>query len=253
MKIVLDAGHYSGYNRSNVLPAYAEGNMTWNLYVQLKKSLEKYGHKVTGTRSDRAKDLMVYDRGQKAKGTDLFISLHSNACDNASVQRVVVITPYIDKDQCYQLANQIGAKVSSTMGITEKYQIYTRTYVDNAGKTRDYYGVIRGAVDAGCRRSLIIEHGFHTNKKIALWLYQETNLKMLADAEAKVIDDFFKENGNAKKGYEVGDTYVVKKDDYYSNGNPASAWTIGKEFTVKRIMPGRILLDEINSWIIVKE
>ena len=28
-RVMLDAGHYKGVNRSNVFPSYVEGNMTW--------------------------------------------------------------------------------------------------------------------------------------------------------------------------------------------------------------------------------
>ena len=76
---MLDAGHYAKYNRSPVLPDYWESDFTWKLCKYLKEELQKYASvKVGTTRSDKNKDLEVYQRGLKAKGYNLFISLHSN-------------------------------------------------------------------------------------------------------------------------------------------------------------------------------
>lgn len=257
MKIVLDAGHFSGYNQSAVFKAYREGDMTWKLYKLLRTALESKGYTVQGTRGNPAKEIEVYQRGMASAGADLFISLHSNACGTEGVKRVVVIPPYKDQNDTYKLANTLGKTVSDVMGIGDPYQIYTRTYTDAAGKTRDYYGVIRGSVDAGCKRSLIIEHGFHTNLMCAKWLYQETNLAKLAVAEAQVIADMLPVKANAedstKKAWKIGDIYTMKESDVYSNGVKVSAFTVGKKYTISRVLPGKILLKEINSWVIVDE
>lgn len=257
MKIVLDAGHASGYNRSPVFTAYKEGDMTWRLYGYLRDALAKYGFTVVGTRGNPTKDIPVYDRGQIAAGADLFLSLHSNAVGDENVKRVVVIPTYLDKNGTYDLANRLGTAVTAMMGIDQKYQIYTRTYTDNAGKTRDYYGVIRGAVDAGCRRSMIVEHGFHTNIDCAKWLYLDTNLKKLAEREAAVIAEYFGIKAHAapqpeKREYRVGDKYIVKTDDFYSNGKAVARFAVGQNYTVKKVLPGRILLTEINSWVLTE-
>lgn len=189
--IVLDAGHFTNQNFSPVYPTYKEGNMTWELYGYLKSELEKYGFNVKGTRSNRDSDLGVYERGLLAAGADLFISLHSNACNDEPIRRVVVIPPYKDTYDCYDLTKKLASAVSSCMGISEQYQLYTRTYADSYGRTKDYYGVIRGAVDAGCKRSLIIEHSFHTNLATSKWLRESANLRKLAEVEAKTIAEFF--------------------------------------------------------------
>lgn len=255
MKIVLDAGHFSGYNQSAVFKPYREGDMTWKLYKLLRANLESKGYTVEGTRGNPSKDIEVYQRGMASAGADLFISLHSNACGTEGVKRVVIIPPYKDQNGTYALANALGKTVSDVMGISDPYQIYTRTYTDTAGKTRDYYGVIRGSVDAGCKRSLIIEHGFHTNLACAKWLYQESNLAKLAAAEAQIIADMFPANGakdEPKKAWKIGDIYTMKESDVYSNGKKVSAFTVGKKYTISRVLPGKILLKEINSWVVTE-
>lgn len=256
-KIVIDAGHVAGFNQSPVYKSYKEGDMTWTLYQLLRDELMSYGFDVKGTRSNPSKDLEVYQRGQIAAGADLFISLHSNACGTETVKRVVIIPPFRDQFETYALCNELGPAVSEVMGITDRYQMYNdRTFVDASGKTRDYYGVVRGAVDAGCKKIMIIEHGFHTNAATAKWLSQTANLKRLAIREAEIISGALGgvkvESGMRRPGeYAVGDLYTVQAGDRYSTGAPVAAFCVGKKMTVKRVLPGRILLDEINSWILI--
>ena len=178
-RVMLDAGHYKGVNRSNVFPSYVEGNMTWIWQKHLKQALESYGIEVGTTRNLITQDVELYRRGAMSKGYDMFISGHSNASNVESVDRVVIICGIdnVDKD----LANKLGECVKRVMGVSS-YQLYDRRY-----KRDEYYGVLRGARAVGTKRRFIIEHGFHTNTKTAKWLYNEENIKKVAYAEAKVI------------------------------------------------------------------
>ena len=60
-----------------------------------------------------------------------------------------------------------------------------KTRAGNDGK--DYYGVIRAAVDAGCPQVFLIENGFHDNKRDEAFLLVDENLKRIAQAQAQVI------------------------------------------------------------------
>lgn len=184
IKIMLDAGHVSGYNQSKVYKNYYEGNAMWSLQNYLKKELEEYGFTVKTTRTSRDKDVAVTERGKLAKGYDMFISLHSNACDTESVDRVVIIKGYNMDDK---LSEKLGQALTSVMGLKQKHQIMVRK--NDAG--RDYYGVLRGADTVGVKNRILIEHGFHTNTATAKWLCVEANLKKIAEAEAKVIAEHF--------------------------------------------------------------
>jgi N-acetylmuramoyl-L-alanine amidase len=201
IKIMVDPGHYAGYNKSNVVPAYCEGDRMWILSQYFIEELKAYGFEVGCTKSsinnypkNNGSDY-AYGRGYMAKGYDIFISLHSNACGTESVDRAVVIFPMnaAEKD----LAVKLGASVKNTMGVSS-YQMLQRDYNtgayyydQKARAGKDYYGVIRGAVAAGAKTGIIIEHGFHTNKKCATWLMDDANLRKLAKAEAKVISDYY--------------------------------------------------------------
>ncbi len=199
MKICIDAGHFGKYNRSNVYPSYYESEMAWKLHLLLKKELEEYGFEITLTREYlKDIDLPLDQRGMKSKGCDLFISLHSNACGDESVDRAVVI-PYQDvnwtsiDDTSRAIAEKLGACVKDVMGLSG-YQVYPRKAGndrDGNGKLDDeYYGVLYGARKAGTP-GVIVEHGFHTNTKCAKWLSDDSNLEKLAKAEAEVIADYF--------------------------------------------------------------
>lgn len=189
--VMIDAGHYSYYNQSNVFKSYYEGNMSWTLHKLLKKELEALGIKVGVTRSLRDKDLKLYDRGYKAKGYDMFVSLHSNWCKDKDVDRVVVIKGY---NQTSKHAEILAKAVRDCMGLS-KYQIF-ELQNNNGG---EYYGVLRGAKAAGIKDRFIIEHSFHSNLKVAKWLSKESNLEKLAKAEAKAIAEILEVNTNKTK------------------------------------------------------
>ena len=184
IKIMLDAGHYTKYNQSKVYKEYYEGNAMWTLQELLKGELESYGFTVATTRSNRDTDVSVVNRGAKSKGYDLFLSLHSNACDTESVDRAVIIKGY-DMDNV--LSDKLGQALTSTMSLKQKHQIMVKK--NDAGN--DYYGVLRGAKSVGTKNRILIEHGFHTNTKTAKWLCNKDNLRKVAQKEAEVIADYF--------------------------------------------------------------
>ena len=216
IKICLDAGHFGEYNRSNVYPSYYESDMNWKLHLLLKKELEKHGFEVITTRENKDVDLALDKRGAKSKGCDLFISLHSNACDTESVDRAVVI-PYQDlnwtdiDDKSRAIAEKLGACVTDVMDLSS-YQIYPRKASndrDGNGKLDDeYYGVLYGARKVGTP-AIILEHGFHTNTRCAKWLSVDSNLEKLAKAEAKVIADYFGVKKD-EKWYADAQKWVIK-------------------------------------------
>ena len=182
MKICLDAGHYGKYNQSPCNKNYYESEMTWKLHLLLKKHLEAYGVKVITTRYEQAKDLALSSRGQKAKGCDLFISLHSNAVGSSvdeSVDYPIVYVPVTGKAD--ELGKKLAESIASVMGTKQKGQSKSKK-----GNNGDWYGVMRGSASVGVA-GLLIEHSFHTNTRATNWLLIDANLEKLAKAEADVI------------------------------------------------------------------
>ena len=153
--------------------------MSWRLHLKLKSALEARGMEVITTRPTQAGDLGLETRGKTSAGCDLFLSLHSNACGNSSVDAPLAcctVTGTMDV-LGQQLANTVHQVMSTAQGGT----IWKRV-----GNNGDYYGVLRGATSVGTP-AILLEHSYHTNLRATNWLLSDTNLQRLADAEAAEI------------------------------------------------------------------
>ena len=185
--VCLDAGHYGKYNAYSVGGGY-ESQQMWKLHLLLKDALEEYGIKVITTRANQRTDLDLYERGRKAKGCDLFISLHSNAASAESVNYVVCMHQ-IDDDCGAMDAKSKNFAVLLANCVAKVMGARAQTW-STKGNRGDYYGVLRGAHSVKVA-GVIIEHGFHTNKAQADWLMKDANLAKLAKAEAATIAEWF--------------------------------------------------------------
>lgn len=211
IKIMLDAGHYGKYNQSSAFSAYFESDMSWKLSGFLASELEKYGIEVSFTRDDKEKDLEVFYRGAMAKGCDMFISLHSNAVGNSvndEIDHPVVFRLYRDNEG-ETLAQKLSDKIAELMGTVQRGK--TATKIQKNGT--EYYGVLRGADSVKCPHAFIIEHSFHTATKPAKWLYDESNLYLLAVQEAKIIAEFFGIKGEDKMTNEEVNALINERID----------------------------------------
>ena len=204
-RVLLDAGHYGNYNPYNVLLPdirYSEAQMAWALQGFLKTELEAYGIEVVTTRTDPDTDLKTTERGKKATGCDLLVSLHSNACEDMSVSRAVVCCfqdlNWTDIDNIsVDVGRVLGQTVKAVMGLPsyQIFQLKANTDRDKNGvKDDEYYGILYGARLVGVP-AVIVEHSFHTNKMAAKWLSNSENLKALAKAEAAAIAKFLSVGG----------------------------------------------------------
>mgnify|MGYP003429175445 CR=1 FL=1 len=248
MKILLDAGHFGKTNKYTGTNVY-ESEVMWKLHNYLKKELESYGVTVGVTRQKQEVDLPVADRGKMAKGYDLLISLHSNACDTESVNRAVVI-PYqqldwtdID-DKSLEVATVLGIAVRDTMKLSS-YQIFQRRADNdrdgNGVKDDEYYGILNAARQVGTP-ALIVEHSFHTNKASAKWLANDVNLQKLAKAEADALADYyFLKKKSIKKGDIVS---VAKGATYYGTNKKVPDWVLANQWVVSSVKDDRAVIDE---------
>ena len=212
MKICLDAGHYGKYNQSPVNKNYWESEMTWKLHNYLKEELEKKGFEVITTRTSQAVDLELEARGRKSKYCDLFLSIHSNACNDKNADYSMACCLIDDKttdidDISVDLGKRLADKVTEIMtGKINAGTVYRRK---GSGNT-DYYGVLRGAKKVGTP-AILLEHGFHTNFKNTQFLMVDKKLEKIAVAEADIIAEFFGVKPTLK--YDVnGDGKVTSED-----------------------------------------
>lgn len=182
--VVIDAGHYTGYNQYPAAKGYSEGNQMWKLAGYLKSSLERCGVKVILTKSSCGENPGLTTRGATAgrNYADMFLSLHSNAVSSAVNDNVTGVEVYHSIFNGSSFASVLASTVSRIMN-TKNRGAKTRRGSGNW----DYYSVIKGAVDSGCKEAYLIEHGFHTSHHDANFLIVDGNLKTLAEAECKVI------------------------------------------------------------------
>lgn len=213
MRICIDAGHYGKYNRSPVVPAYYESDMVWKLHLMQKEILEGYGFEVITTRARQGTDKKLYNRGLAAKGCILFISDHSNACDEEGVDYPVVYRAYDNAGDSNRLALELAETIATVMGTSKPGRTATR----RGSSGGEYYGVLRGARAAGLTDYYIVEHSFHTNARAAMWLLDDSNLRRLAEAECLVIARHYGmagDNSGEDKGIqETPDEAAPKPED----------------------------------------
>lgn len=221
--VCLDAGHYGKYNRSPVVKEYYESDMTWKLHKYQEEALKKHGIQVELTRSSQTYDRDLVARGRSSNGADLFISSHSNATSNSNTDRPEAI--HLVDDNCSsvdeaskEIAELLVATISETMQVStgKVYSKLSGNDRDGDGtKNDDYYGVLYGAHQVGTP-AIILEHSFHTNERAAKWLLSDANLKVLAEAEAKVIASWFGIPTNyIKQSVDPAQAYVLRKAGTY--------------------------------------
>ena len=219
IKIMLDPGHDKAKYNQGAAPEYWEGAQMWALAKHLRPALEARGFIVGMTKSKCDQAVDVVARGRKARGYDVFLSLHSNACADKSVDRPVGI--YFVDDNCSgideeskELAVLLSEVVAEVMGTRYKAQQYSqKSSRDRDGdglRNDDYYGMLYGAHQSGTP-GVILEHSFHTNPAAAAWLLDDNNLRRLAEAEADALAEYYGMSGGAstsaptttKEGYTV--------------------------------------------------
>lgn len=185
--ICLDPGHAKDNYNAGVVPGYYESAIVWKLTMYEKEYLESWGIKVRLTRTNINDDPDLIDRGKTAKGSDLFVSNHTNACATPGVKRAVAIymtdrSGTTADDKSREFASIMAQTVDNSMGGIG-HQTYTKlSSRDRDGdglKNDNYYAVLHGAFLAGVP-GIIMEHGFHTNADICHWLMNDANLRKLA-------------------------------------------------------------------------
>lgn len=190
--ICLDPGHYKGYNRG-AYNMYFEGDQMFKLAYMLKEELEEYeGIEVVVTRKTITEDPTLANRAKMAKnaGAKCFLSLHSDAFDDDSINRVSVYRSVaMPKSEALgkSLMSAIVKLISKDIYIVASTGVKTR----ENGYGTDYYGVLRNSTGGSVTESFIVEHGFHTNYKQSQWLYDDNNLRSLAKAEAEVLAEYY--------------------------------------------------------------
>ena len=190
MKVMIDPGHYSDHvNQSPVDKSYYESATVWRLANKLVTALRNRGVLVGITRTDIDENPGLVDRGHRAAGYDLFVSIHTNATGNSQGSETANFPVCFVQvsGASTEIGNRIGKALRPLFGAS-KYECYP---VENANH-QDYYGVLRGVAEVGTP-GLIVEHGFHTCLANVRLLEQDSFLDQLAETDAQVIYDYLLE------------------------------------------------------------
>ena len=267
MKITLDPGH-GPFGNPGVLAGYYEGTRVYMLANILKEELETYKDtEVVITRKTIDDNPSLASRGGEAakNGSELFISLHSNAASNPAAHGVSVFRS-VKRPESEKLGRLLGEAVVDTMKkrteITYLRGVMTRTENCN-GAVQDYYGVIRSSVKSdNVKYSYIIEHGFHTNLTECEYMFDDKSLYDIAKAESSVIASYFgleKKDDNKPVEYIE---YVVKPGDTLTSiaRKYGTTWKVLAEYNKLKnpdlIIDGQIIkipvYDELSAGDVVK-
>ena len=136
------------------------------------------------TRRSLTSDVGVVERGLMSRGCNLFLSLHSNYTPGGFADYPVALTatmPY-NKPISEALGWRMGDTVRDTIRTKQPNRIWGRK--NDAGT--DWFGVIRGSAAVGTP-GLLMEHSFHSNRRVTEWLLKDHNLKKLGTREADDI------------------------------------------------------------------
>lgn len=196
---MIDPGHAGKYyNASPVVAGYFESAMTWRLAGKLKRALEQYGITAALTRENIDDDPELTERGRRAAGCDLFLSLHSNAAENEKADAPWLIHFSRDDDtgsdeESARVAHALGEAVAGVLGTAKPFYYTKKCDFDRNGDGKlndEWYGVLYGAKSVGVA-GVIVEHGFHTNARCAKLLLRDDVLESLAAAEAAAIAEAY--------------------------------------------------------------
>ena len=188
IKICVDAGHYGKINHSPVNPDYWESDFTWNYHFYLVDALRSHGFDVITTRAYKDVDMDLEERGRCSIGCDLFLSVHSNATGTSNTTMDGPLACCNVDGSTDVLGLQLAETVQRVMQTNDPATIWKRVYPDRPGV--DYYGVLRGAKSVGTP-GILLEHSYHSNYRATVWLMNDANLQMMADAEAQTIAAYY--------------------------------------------------------------
>ena len=194
-RITIDPGH-GGRDRANRGPTgYIEADGTLKIALYLEAELLKTSAFTIQLTRREDKYLTLVERGRMAvlNKSNLFISEHTNAANTKASGTVVFYS--VDRPQDRLLADRLSISIARTLGIPNR-GAKTRSSLLNPSE--DYYTVIDTAQDGGVPHVILVESAFHDNPGDEKLLKDETMLRKIAKAQARVICEWFRASGCSK-------------------------------------------------------
>lgn len=242
MKILLDAGHGPGENRGSVIGN--EGDNMFHFSLIFKKELERVGFVVGLTRIKLTDNPSLKSRGNRGKGYDLFLSLHSNA-GPSSVRGCEIFGDLNANDP--SLMKKMLVEISRTLKTRNRGIRYKRrdgkTFVsEKSPGGSNWFGVLYHNL---AKAGMLVEFCFHTNREDleSFLKNQEVLARNLSQILAEhygmkntkksientvfqgVISLFSKEDYVKAKALSLTKHYLILPYDFYSNtGRSSKEW-----------------------------
>lgn len=186
MRIILAAGHGAGKAHNRGALYFNEGDNNYLYSLVLKEELEKYTNVYVGLVRENIEDNpTLTERAKMGDGYDLYISIHSNAANNASV-RGTEVWDSVEKPN-KALAKAICDATAELFGHNNRGVKYKE-----GQQGLNWYGELR---NNKAKSAMIIEIGFHTNHDDCLFF--KNNHKKIAEVQARVIAEHY---GLEKRG-----------------------------------------------------
>lgn len=171
----------------------AESELNLSVALKLEKELKERGYEVVMTRTEQEVNLSNIDRAKIASEAeaDITVRIHANGSEDSSVSGALTMIPsqanlyvgYLYEDS-YRLAQCI----------LESYCEATGLLNDGVMETDSMTGINWSTMPV-----TILEMGFMTNQGDDLYMADETNQKIMADAIADGIDTYFSQKGSTIK------------------------------------------------------
>lgn len=185
LKIMLDPGHGQYGNQSPIDKNFYEGTNNYKFALALKAALLAYEDvEVLMTRNSITDNPSLTERGNLAvtEGCDVFLSIHSNAGVSSAygVEGYYSVKTPIARGLLEGLCNAVRLNLPASK---------VRRVTTKLSNGVDYYGVLRSS--ARVKYSMLIEQGFHTNKKELACIKLDEWHKVVAEKQARVFADFF--------------------------------------------------------------
>lgn len=210
--VLLDPGHSDGDGGGTYAGDHLECWYNMRVALACKEVLEKNGNFVVYlSHPDNKTAATLLERAQKADSVnaDVIISMHFDGGETAGMNGAEVFTSVLPEYNLDTLANKIMNQLTTKTELAWR-GVYQRgdtgdgvnVYYWNrdkkwdvpnnrkAGPLSDYYGIITWGAKYGIP-ALIIEHGFMTNDHDREIAESEENLKLMGQADAAAIIDYY--------------------------------------------------------------
>lgn len=217
--IVLDPGH--GGNDSGAINStlgIREADVNYKLAIYAKAELERYeGVKVYLTRYANCPS--IYERAEFAKNynADLVVSMHINSGAKNARGAEIWVTQDDTKVEYYERSKDLGQKILwhiNQLGVRNNGVSTRSGKADewySSGVVKDYYGIIRYAMNYDIR-SILVEHCFISNNNDCQYINSDAKIKQLAIADVKGIVEAYQLQLKGNRMISVSSMRLDKND-----------------------------------------